>query len=116
MLRRSAVAAGEDGRLTAMEVGIEERDSVVDESNKNELAALLEEMGVEDDRAKTLKKDHLVAFVVEAAAERQWAPAALSWDAAGTTAVEGDAATPDDATEEPVAPPSATGVSDPIAA
>jgi ParB family chromosome partitioning protein len=84
--------------------------------SKKQLAALLEEMGVEDDRAKTLKKDHLVAFVVEAAAERQWAPAALSWDAAGTTAVEGDAATPDDATEEPVAPPSATGVSDPIAA
>ena len=37
-------------------------------------------MEVEDDRAKTLKKDDLVAFVGEAAAERQWAPAALAWD------------------------------------
>jgi ParB family chromosome partitioning protein len=35
---------------------------------------------VEDDRAKTLKKDALVTFVAEAAAERQWAPAVLSWD------------------------------------
>ena len=39
-------------------------------------------MGVEDDRAKTLKKDDLVAFVGEAAAERQWAPAVLAWDRA----------------------------------
>ena len=37
-------------------------------------------MEVEDDRAKALKKDDLVAFVAEAAAERQWAPAALAWD------------------------------------
>ena len=84
--------------------------------SKKQLAALLEEMGVEDDRVKTLKKDNLVAFVVEAAAERQWAPAALSWDAGGTTAVEGDAEAPDDATEDPVVPLSATGVSDPIGA
>jgi ParB family chromosome partitioning protein len=48
--------------------------------SKAQLFELLEEMGVEDDRAKTLKKDDLVAFVVEAAAERQWAPAALSFD------------------------------------
>ena len=48
--------------------------------SKKQLLALLEEMGVEDDRAKTLKKDQLVAFVAEAAVERQWAPAALSWD------------------------------------
>ena len=47
---------------------------------KKQLLPLLDEMGVEDDRAKTLKKDDLVAFVAEAAAERQWAPAALSWD------------------------------------
>ncbi|MDZ4376248.1 MAG: chromosome partitioning protein ParB, partial [Phenylobacterium sp.] len=39
-----------------------------------------DEMEAEDDRAKTLKKDDLVAFVGEAAAERQWAPAALAWD------------------------------------
>jgi ParB family chromosome partitioning protein len=48
--------------------------------SKKQLTALLEEMGVEDDRAKTLKKDDFVTFVVEAAAERQWAPAALSWE------------------------------------
>ena len=48
--------------------------------SKKLLTGLLEEMGVEDDRAKTLKKDDLVTFVAEAAAERQWAPAALSWE------------------------------------
>lgn len=48
--------------------------------SKKQLLALLEEMGVEDDRAKTLKKDALVTFVAEAAAERQWAPASLAWD------------------------------------
>ena len=55
-------------------------------------------MSVEDDRAKTLKKDDLVAFVAEAAAERQWAPAALSWD---RTPAEAEVA----AEEEPVAAP-----------
>lgn len=48
--------------------------------SKAQLLGLLEELGVEDDRAKTLKKDALVTFVAEAAAERQWAPAVLSWD------------------------------------
>jgi ParB family chromosome partitioning protein len=48
--------------------------------SKKQLTALLDEMGVEDDRAKTLKKDDLVTFVGEAAAERQWAPASLSWE------------------------------------
>ena len=48
--------------------------------SKKQLSDLLEEMGVEDDRAKALKKDDLVTFVAEAAAERQWAPAALAWD------------------------------------
>jgi ParB family chromosome partitioning protein len=50
--------------------------------SKKQLLALLDEMEVEDDRAKTLKKDDLVAFVGEAAAERQWAPAALAFDRA----------------------------------
>jgi ParB family chromosome partitioning protein len=50
--------------------------------SKKQLLALLDEMEAEDDRAKTLKKDDLVAFVGEAAAERQWAPAALAWDRA----------------------------------
>jgi ParB family chromosome partitioning protein len=48
--------------------------------SKKQLSALLEEMEVEDDRAKALKKDDLVTFVAEAAAARQWAPAALAWD------------------------------------
>ncbi|MCI3130976.1 ParB/RepB/Spo0J family partition protein [Phenylobacterium aquaticum] len=50
--------------------------------SKKQLLSLLDEMEAEDDRAKTLKKDDLVAFVGEAAAERQWAPAALAWDRA----------------------------------
>ena len=48
--------------------------------SKKLLLGLLEEMGAQDDRAKTLKKDALVTFVAECAAERQWAPAALAWD------------------------------------
>ena len=48
--------------------------------SKKQLLGLLDEMEVEDDRAKGLKKDELVSFVAEAAAERQWAPAALAWD------------------------------------
>jgi ParB family chromosome partitioning protein len=48
--------------------------------SKAQLAGLLDEMGVEDDRAKALKKPDLVGFVGDAAAERQWAPAVLSWD------------------------------------
>jgi ParB family chromosome partitioning protein len=61
--------------------------------SKAQLLGLLEELGVEDDRAKTLKKDALVTFVAEAAAERQWAPAALSWDR--PAAVDGDEAEAD---------------------
>jgi ParB family transcriptional regulator, chromosome partitioning protein len=56
--------------------------SYLEVHSKKQLLALLEEMGVEDDRAKGLKKGDLVAFVVESAAERQWAPAALAWDRA----------------------------------
>ena len=37
-------------------------------------------MDASDDRARTLKKDELVCFVAQAAAERQWAPSALSWE------------------------------------
>ena len=48
--------------------------------SKAQLLAMLDELEVEDDRARTLKKDALVTFVAEAAAERQWAPAVLSWD------------------------------------
>jgi ParB family chromosome partitioning protein len=73
--------------------------------SKKQLSALLEEMAVEDDRAKTLKKDDLVTFVAEAAAERQWAPSALSWDRAVVEALEEDAAGDGDQPEA-AAPPS----------
>jgi len=71
---------------------------------KKLLLAMADEMAVEDDRAKTLKKDDLVAFVAEAAAERQWAPAVLRW---GEAAAEPDAPEgregADEAAAEPVA-------------
>ena len=73
--------------------------------SKKQLLALLTEMDAEDDRATSLKKGHLVEFVAEAAAERSWAPAALSWDR--TPAVDeeeaDEAETPADAEGEPVA-------------
>jgi ParB family chromosome partitioning protein len=72
--------------------------------SKKQLLELLEEMTVEDDRAKTLKKGDLVAFVSEAAAERQWAPAALAWDRPVLVEVEDGA---DDAVEEDTAEASA---------
>jgi ParB family chromosome partitioning protein len=84
--------------------------------SKKQLAALLDEMGVEDDRAKTLKKDDLVAFVAEAAAERQWAPAALSWETAGTPVIGGGVEPPADATVGPVTEPGSTEALDQIAA
>ena len=49
--------------------------------SKAELLAMLDQMEVEDDRAATLKKDELVGFVAEAAAQRQWTPPALAWTA-----------------------------------
>jgi len=48
--------------------------------SKPQLMGLLTEMDGDDDRAKDLKKDELVAFVAQSAAERSWAPAVLSWD------------------------------------
>jgi len=65
--------------------------------SKKQLLALLDEMEAEDDRAKTLKKDDLVAFVGEAAAERQWAPAALAWD----RAIDVEASADDDVAVDP---------------
>lgn len=67
---------------------------------KGQLLAMLDEMGVDDPRAKTLKKDELVTFVAEACAERQWAPRALAWnraEASDTEAseVEGSATAPE---------------------
>jgi ParB family chromosome partitioning protein len=78
--------------------------------SKKQLSALLEEMGLEDDRAKTLKKDDLVTFVAEAAAERQWAPAALAWD---RTEVEEQANQPGEGEAEAEPP---TDSAEPIAA
>jgi ParB family chromosome partitioning protein len=77
--------------------------------SKKQLLGLLEEMDVEDDRAKTLKKGDLVAFVAEAAAERQWAPAALAWDRSEPEAVaeaEDAAAAEARSEEDPDAAPS----------
>lgn len=59
--------------------------------SKRHLLDMLEEMQVDDPRARTLKKDELVTFVASAAAERQWTPAVLSWSA---PAAEGTAADP----------------------
>lgn len=75
--------------------------------SKAQLLGLLEELGVEDDRAKTLKKDALVTFVAEAAAERQWAPAALSWDR--PAALDGDEAEADGVAEDDGASPDEVG-------
>lgn len=50
--------------------------------SRKQLLGLLEEMQVEDPRAKTLKKDELVQFVAETAAVRRFAPRALAWNAA----------------------------------
>lgn len=73
---------------------------------KKHLLALLDDMGVDDPRVKTLKKEELVAFVAEAAAERQWAPSALSWAAAPVdieTEAGGDPVTENEAGENETA-------------
>jgi ParB family chromosome partitioning protein len=78
--------------------------------SKKQLLALLDEMEAQDDRAKTLKKDDLVAFVGEAAAERQWAPAALAWDR--PVEVEADVEADPDADSEGEAPQPDAGEGD----
>ena len=57
---------------------------------KKQLQALLTEMGVDDPRAAALKKDELVTFVAETAAERRFAPRALAWPLAAAVVEEGD--------------------------
>lgn len=62
--------------------------------SKAQLLGMLAQMEVEDDRAPGLKKDALVAFVAEAAAERGWVPPLLTWtsrepDAADDQASQG---------------------------
>jgi ParB family chromosome partitioning protein len=83
---------------------------------KKHLLALLAEMEVDDPRAKTLKKDELVVFVAEAAAERQWAPAALSWDAAEIVIAEEEDDTHADEGEDPSPEPTASEIDHQIAA
>jgi ParB family chromosome partitioning protein len=46
---------------------------------KKQLIDLLNEMEIDDARARTLKKDELVPSVADACAKRQWAPKVLSW-------------------------------------
>lgn len=84
--------------------------------SKAQLAGLLDEMGVEDDRAKALKKPDLVGFVGDAAAERQWAPAVLSWDRPeATEAPDEQTDAGAEAGETADVPPAVEGA-DPIAA
>ena len=45
------------------------------------LTGMLDTMGADDERAKTLRKTELIDWVAEQAAQRTWAPAALSWAA-----------------------------------
>ena len=71
---------------------------------KKQLMGLLGEMEIDDPRVKSLKKDDLVTFTSEAAAERGWAPAVLSW-LAGPQLVE------DGAAEVPGAGPESDGAS-----
>ncbi|MBO9547126.1 chromosome partitioning protein ParB [Caulobacter sp.] len=59
--------------------------------SKKQLLAMLAAMKVEDERAASLKKDDLVTLVADAAAERRWAPAALSWTATEVDAGSDDA-------------------------
>jgi ParB family chromosome partitioning protein len=73
-------------------------------------------MEVDDPRAKTLKKDELVVFVAEAAAERQWAPAALSWDAAEIVIAEEEDDTHADEGEDPSPEPTTSEIEHQIAA
>lgn len=51
--------------------------------SRPQLLDMLVEMKAEDIRAASLKKEELVDWVAEQAAVRGWAPAALSWSAAG---------------------------------
>lgn len=90
-LRRSARAeAAEIAELCAADISAHWTPDVAFLSvhPKKHLLSLLDDMGVDDLRVKTLKKEELVAFVAEAAAERQWAPPGLSWTSASPIEVE----------------------------
>jgi ParB family transcriptional regulator, chromosome partitioning protein len=83
---------------------------------KKQLMGLLGEMEVDDPRAKTLKKDDLVVFTVEAAAERQWAPAVLSWTSAPAEIAQDDAGASVEDAEAPSPRPDVVDVDQQIAA
>lgn len=75
--------------------------------SKKQLLAMLAAMEVEDERAASLKKDDLVTLVGDAAAERRWAPSALSW-----TSVEAQIEAADDDAETAAGDGSDLGVAD----
>jgi len=68
--------------------------------SKKQLGELMDEMQVDDPRSKTLKKDDLVTFVAECAAERGFAPAALYWDKAAAADIQDEGSEPADVDEE----------------
>ena len=70
--------------------------------SKKQLLEVLDEMKADDARAAGLKKDQLVAFTGEAAAERMFAPAVLAWTAPCRISDE-DVATDRENTESPEA-------------
>ena len=103
MIRRSARAeAAEIAELCAADITAHWTPDAdfLGVHTKRQLVELLDEMEVEDDRAKTLKKDDLVPFVADACAERQWAPKVLSWQLAP---VEPEIDTAEDDAERPEA-------------
>ena len=102
MIRRSARAeAAEIAELCAADITAHWTPDAefLGVHTKKQLVELLDEMEVEDDRAKTLKKDDLVPFVADACAERQWTPKVLSWQLAPvepeSEAAEDDAERPE---------------------
>jgi ParB family chromosome partitioning protein len=64
------------------------------------LLGMLETMGAEDERAKSLKKTELVDWVAEQAAARRWAPAGLSWSNTADADAEAEDADGDTAADE----------------
>jgi ParB family transcriptional regulator, chromosome partitioning protein len=65
--------------------------------NKRQLLEILQTMGADTAPATGLKKDDLAAYTADAAEERRWAPAALSWRAQAPPATAADV---EDAPEE----------------
>ena len=82
LIRRSARAeAAELATLCAADITLHWTPDApfLHAHSKGLLLGMLEAMGSEDERAKSLKKAELVDWVAEQAASRTWAPAGLSW-------------------------------------